>query len=39
MRARQGSVVLDKRMKTWKFFFWENGKRRFKKIGTVSQYP
>jgi hypothetical protein len=32
-------VVLDKRIKTWNLFFWENGKRRSKKIGTVSQYP
>jgi integrase len=32
-------VVLDKRIKTWNFFFWENGKRRSKKIGTLSQYP
>ena len=39
MRQRQGSVVLDKRIKTWNFFWWENGKRRSKKIGTVSQYP
>jgi len=39
MRQRQGSVVLDKRIKTWNFFFWENGKRRSKKIGTMSQYP
>jgi integrase len=41
MRARQrsGSVVLDKRIKTWNFFYWENGKRRSKKIGTVGQYP
>jgi integrase len=39
VRQRQGSVVLDKRIKTWNFFFWENGKRRSKKIGTVSQYP
>src|SRR6476660_2010518 len=39
MRARQGSVVLDKRIKTWNFFYWENGKRRSKKIGTISQYP
>src|SRR6266849_8755411 len=38
-RNRDGSVVLDKRIKTWNFFFWENGKRRSKKIGTVSQYP
>ena len=36
---RQGSVVLDKRIKTWNFFWWDNGKRRSKKIGTVSQYP
>jgi len=38
-RNRSGSVVLDKRIKAWNFFFWENGKRRSKKIGTVSQYP
>ena len=31
--------MLDKRIKTWNFFFWENGKRRSKKIGTMSQYP
>ena len=36
---RSGSVVLDKRIKTWNFFFWENGKRRSKKIGTTSQFP
>ena len=39
MRQRQGSVVLDKRIKTWNFFFWEKGKRRSKKIGSLSQYP
>jgi integrase len=39
VRQRQESVVLDKRNKTWNFFFWEKGKRRSKKIGTVSQYP
>jgi hypothetical protein len=38
VRQRQGSVVLDKRIKTWNFFFWENGKRRSKKIGSLSQY-
>ncbi len=38
-RNRDGSVVLDKRIKTWNFVWWENGKRRSKKIGTVSQYP
>jgi len=30
---------LDKRIKTWNFFWWDHGKRRSKKIGTVSQYP
>lgn len=39
MRQRQGSVVLDKRIRTWNFFWWENGKRRSKRIGTMSQYP
>ncbi len=41
MRARNkdGSVVLDKRIRTWNFFFWEKGKRRSKRIGTMSQYP
>jgi integrase len=38
-RNRSGSVVIDKRIKTWNFFFWENGKRRSKKIGTLSQFP
>lgn len=41
MRARnqEGSVVLDKRIRTWNFLWWENGKRRSKKIGTMSQFP
>jgi len=39
VRQRQGSVVLDKRSKTWNFFFWDDGKRHSKKIGTMSQYP
>jgi hypothetical protein len=38
-RNRSGSVVLDKRIKRWNFFWWENGKRRSKQIGTTSQYP
>jgi hypothetical protein len=29
----------DKRIKTWNFFFWENSKRRSKKIGTLREYP
>jgi integrase len=39
VRARKGSVVLDKRIKAWNFFWWENGKRRSKQIGTKAQYP
>jgi integrase len=39
MRQRQGSVSLDKRIKTWNFFWWDEGKRRSKKIGTLSEYP
>ena len=41
MRARnqEGSVVLDKRIRTWNFFWWDDGKRRSKKIGTVAEYP
>jgi integrase len=38
-RHRSGSVALDKRIKTWHFFYWENGKRRSKRIGTLSQFP
>jgi integrase len=38
-RNRSGSVVLDKRIKTWNFFYWDDGKRRSKRIGTTSQYP
>ena len=38
-RQRSGSVVLDKRIKTWNFFFWDNGRRRSKKIGTTKEYP
>jgi len=37
-RHKTGSVVLDKRRKTWNFLWWEDGKRCTKKIGTVSQY-
>lgn len=39
VRQRQGSVVLDKRINCWNFFFWENSKRRSKKIDTLSQFP
>lgn len=32
-RVRNGSVVKDKRDKTWRFYWWENGKRRSRKLG------
>lgn len=38
-RAKQGSVVLDKRIKTWNFFYWQDGKRRSKTIGTLKNLP
>jgi len=38
-RHKTGSVVLDKRRKTWNFLWWEGGKRRTKRVGTTSQYP
>jgi len=38
-RHKTGSVVFDKRRKTWNFLWWEDGKRRCKSIGTVHQYP
>lgn len=32
-RFRTGSVVQDKRDKVWRFWWWENGKRRSKVLG------
>lgn len=34
-----GSVVYDKRRKTWNLYFYEDGKRRSKLIGTKQQFP
>jgi hypothetical protein len=36
-RHQRGSVVFDKRRKTWNFLTSENGKRRSKLIGTKQQ--
>jgi integrase len=33
MRARQGSVVLDRRSNVWNFFWWADGKRHSKVLG------
>lgn len=38
-RHKTGSVVFDKRRKTWNFLWWEDGKRCTKRIGTASQHP
>ena len=38
-RNNEGSVVLDKRIGVWNFFWWDHGNRRTKKIGSLSQYP
>jgi len=38
-RHKTGSVVFDKRRKTWNFLWWEDGKRRSRAIGTANLYP
>jgi integrase len=38
-RHQRGSVVFDKRRKTWNFLTSVNGKRRSKLIGKKQQYP
>jgi integrase len=38
-RAKQGSVVLDKRIKAWNFFWWADGKRHSKVIGALRDLP
>jgi len=38
-RHKTGSVVFDKRRKTWNYLWWEDGKRRSKLIGTLRQHP
>jgi integrase len=38
-RHKTGSVVFDKRRKTWNFLWWVEGKRRSKQIGTLAEFP
>jgi len=38
-RHKTGSVVFDKRRKTWNFLWWEESKRHSKQIGTKTQFP
>ena len=37
-RHKTGSVVFDKRRKTWNYLWWEDGKRRSRLIGTARQH-
>jgi integrase len=38
-RFKPGSVVFDKRRKTWNFLRWVDGKRRSQRIGTLQEFP
>jgi integrase len=38
-RAKQGSIVLDKRIRTWNFFYWQDGRRHSKAIGSLKNLP
>src|SRR5208282_5358214 len=38
-RHKTGSVVFDKRRRTWNFLWWEDGGRRSKLIGNLQRYP
>ena len=38
-RHKTGSVVFDKRRKTWNYLWWEEGKRRSKQIGALAEFP
>lgn len=38
-RHKTGSVVFDKRRKTWNYLWWDEGKRRCKPLGTKCQLP
>lgn len=38
-RHKTGSVVFDKRRKTWNYLWCQEGKRRSRLIGTLQEYP
>lgn len=38
-RFKTGSIVFDKRRKTWNYLWWDSGKRRSKLVGTLREYP
>jgi len=37
-RHKTGSVVFDKRRRTWNYLWWEDGKRRSRLIGTLKEF-
>jgi integrase len=37
-RFKTGSVVFDKRRRTWNYLWWDAGKRRSKLLGTLQEY-
>jgi integrase len=37
-RHKTGSVVFDKRRKTWNFLWWKDGKRRSKLVGILKEF-
>lgn len=38
-RFKTGSVVFDKRRKSWNYLWYENGQRRTRVLGTLREYP
>lgn len=38
-RFKTGSVVFDRRRKTWNLLQWIDGKRKTKRIGTLAEFP
>lgn len=38
-RFKTGSVVFDRRRKTWNFLWWKDRRRQSRRIGTLEQYP
>jgi hypothetical protein len=37
--SKQGSIVLDKGINCWNFFYWQDGRRHSKRIGTKTEFP
>jgi integrase len=38
-RHKTGSIVFDKRRKTWNFLWWKDGKRYSRLIGNANEFP